>query len=245
MQICVEMTSPPSPLPPSSPRLLLSWPWSNTSSFTPRALWASLVRAKEKSTCLQALLRMPASTGGRWRHGGTRLDKQTLAPLVSPAVPSLEMSSYSELNHTSSPIAETQERWPYAPTGLFTSLFKQTHFKKTHTFRTLTRTSQTLSHTRECSHCKSLRMSCSGNRVHNAHLFARTSAHPPTHGKQWMRCVKSVICDGKYTHCWPAKRATMLLKQRSWTQPSGETLHDFKKRPINLLTITLILNLNK
>lgn len=186
MQICVVMTSPPSPLPPSSPRLLLSWPWSNTSSFTPRAPWASLVRAKEKSTCLQALLRMPASTGGRWRHGGTRLDKQTLAPLVSPAVPSLEMSSYSELNHTSSPIAETQERWPYAPTGLFTSLFKQTHFKK-HTHLGHLRGRHRRFHTRgNVATVKVFEWAAQATEytTHTC-LLAQVHTHPPMGNSEW------------------------------------------------------------
>lgn len=48
---CVEMNAPP---PFSSPTF--------ASSFTPPAPCASLVWAREKSTCLLASLRMPVST---------------------------------------------------------------------------------------------------------------------------------------------------------------------------------------
>lgn len=77
-----------------------------------------------------------------------------------------------------------------------------------------------LSHMRECNHWESLWMSCLGNRVHNAHLFAHTNAHLPTHGKDWMMCVKSVIYDDKHTQCRPAERAAALqgFTDKQWTR---------------------------
>lgn len=72
--------------------------------------------------------------------------------------------------------------------------------------------------------CESLSTSCSGNSVHNTHLFAHTNAHAPTHGNDWMRCVKREIYDGKHTHCWPAEKASGLWTSGGLEQRKPRTL---------------------
>lgn len=155
---------------------------SNTSSFTPGAPCASLVGAREKSTCLLASLGMPAST----EDGGMRLGTWTLGLL----------KDVSSVTHHNCQGRAKKTSWTQPCNS------------------SLRATRTPISRT-------SVKMSCL------AHKAPCLRTHPPTHGKEWMRCVKSMIYDTKYTQHWPRCKggsvvsAALAQTTSNWVQEIG------------------------